>query len=132
MKNIKGFYLILLCILANFFSQIFFNILSKTQLSELTFSFLSLKKNLLIIFSSKFFFIAILLYTFSAIFWLLGIKKMPLSKAFSYTSINYILITIYSVFILNEEITINKILSILFITLGVIIMNSKEFNYSKK
>jgi multidrug transporter EmrE-like cation transporter len=116
---LKGYTLILSSVVTNFISQIFFKkcgdeiIISKIDFetivsiySELTFG--------------------IIFYITSAIFWLLGLKKLNLFEAYSFTSLNYILITTYSYLYLNEFSDFNKLYGIPFIILGVILINKQK------
>lgn len=124
MKNNKiGVIFILLCVMSNFISQIYFDTLSKTTLLNFKFKISEIDSLFLILLKNSSFYLALFFYALSALFWLLGLKSLSLAKAFSITSLNYILITLYSFYILNEGIAFNKVLSCIFITFGVVIMN---------
>jgi len=121
--NTKGTIYIIFCVFANFISQIFFNDLSKNVLANFDFRFSRISELLQLLLEEKEFYFAMLFYALSALFWLIGIKKLALSRAFSITSLNYVLITIYSFIILTEGFTFGKVLSCILISLGIIIMN---------
>ena len=70
--------------------------------------------------------LAFSLFGLSAVFWIIGIKKTALAKAFSIVSLNYILIFSYSFFHLQESLSWYKLASCLFIICGVIILAQNE------
>ena len=119
----KGYFFIILCVLSNFVSQIFFDLLSKNELNSFSPSFESINEFLIILITSRLFFTAIIFYAFSALFWLIGLKSISLSKAFSVLSTNYVFITLYSIYFLDEVFSSKKIISCISIIVGVLIMN---------
>ena len=68
------------------------------------------------------FWIALTAFSIGAALWLIGIKSISLSKAFSVTSLNFIFIALYSFLVLNEEVSIIKIISCILIIIGVLLM----------
>ena len=86
---------------------------------ELSFNFLSILKAF---FSVKVFF-GFFLYGISSVFWLFVLKKLPLSIAYPSLSLTYIFVVILSVFILREPFSIPKLFGILFIFIGVCLLN---------
>lgn len=86
---------------------------------ELSFNFLSIIKAF---FSVKVF-SGFFLYGISSVFWLFVLKKIPLSVAYPSLSLTYIFIVILSVFILKEPFSVQKIFGVLFIFIGVCLLN---------
>ena len=74
------------------------------------------------------FYFGLFFFVFSSISWIFGIKGLSLTKATSILSLNYIVIIGYSVFQLNEELSISRVISTFFILLGIFFINSKKFN----
>lgn len=58
-------------------------------------------------------------YILSLLFWLYVLSKLELSKAYPMVSLGYVFTTILGYLLLNESITINKIIGISFIIIGV-------------
>jgi len=54
--------------------------------------------------------------------WMATMTKLEISFAYPFMSLNFVLVLLFSVIVLNEVITIGKILGVLFIVLGLIIM----------
>jgi drug/metabolite transporter (DMT)-like permease len=69
---------------------------------------------------------ALLLFVFSSFFWLLSLKGLSISKAFSITSFNYIFIPVLSNQFFNEEFSYRHIFGIIFIFFGVFLTNFKK------
>ena len=81
--------------------------------------------DLIKIFFSPFIFAGIVVYGVGTIFWILALSKFDLSFAYPFLSVGYILIVIISYFIFKENITLQKIMGILAITLGLILISLK-------
>ena len=122
---------IVLCVVANFFSQTQFKVVSSSikgfdltpeTIFDLLFSFA---------FNFNFWF-ALIFFGLSSILWIIGIKGTSLSKAFSLLSLNYVLIIVYSWGFLDEVITWNQILSLALILIGVILISFKKREISQK
>lgn len=104
---------------------------SQTQFKSLTFDlptdadhievFFTLIKNYKL-------YLGIALYALSSVFWLLGIKGLSLTKAYSMLSLNYILILLYGHYQLGETVTITRVIAVMMIIGGVVIMNSDKKN----
>lgn len=115
----KGYILILVSVVTNFVSQIFFKKCGdEIKISKIDF------ETIVSIYSELIF--GIIFFITSAIFWLLGLKNLSLFEAYSFTSLNYILISTYSYLYLNEFSDFNKLYGIPFIILGVILINKKN------
>jgi multidrug transporter EmrE-like cation transporter len=65
---------------------------------------------------------AALLYFVSIIFWLKGLSGIPLSRAYPYQSLGYVLVFGLSYFILNEKISFSHIIGLLVICTGISIL----------
>ena len=122
---INSYVCLIFCVIFNSASQVVFARVAK----DISFEVLTLTNVKLLftnLFSNAFFWIALTFFGLSALFWILGIKKISLAKAFSITSLNFILIFFYSFYVLNEEISIFKIISCLSIVSGVVILSNAK------
>jgi len=119
----KRFYCFLvLCVVSNFFSQILFDKVSKS-IQNIDISPANIVNILTIMIINPLFWLSIIIYILSAILWLLGIKKIPLSNAYSITSLNYIFVTFYAIIFLNEVVSFQKLISICLVISGVFLMS---------
>jgi len=123
MKSHKGYIFVLLSVFSNFISQIQFNYVSKNIINQQNINFQNINNIITILITNLSFIYGVLFFGLSAIFWLIALKRMILSSAYTLTSINYILITIYSVLILHENLNWQKTISSLLIFIGIIIMS---------
>jgi len=80
-------------------------------------------KNKVSVYCNKFSIIGYFLLFIVTIFGILALKGLDLKFYYALTSLNYILILIFSYIILKEEITKNKIMGIILIVWGIIIFN---------
>lgn len=55
----------------------------------------------------------------ASLFWLLAVSKLPLSHAYPFMSLSFILVFFLSVFIFGESLNVYKIIGILLIALGL-------------
>ena len=61
-----------------------------------------------------------------AIFWQQMIKKMPLSVAYLNRAISLAWSALWAIIIFKEDMTARKLLAIIFVTIGIIIVNSED------
>lgn len=54
--------------------------------------------------------------------WMLAMSKFDLSYAYPFTSLIYVLMMVASVIFFNESLTVNKVIGVFFIIIGVIIL----------
>ena len=124
----KSYIVIILSVLANFIHQVLLKSVA-IQIEDFNRSFdeiFFLCKSY--IFNVNFI-LSICFFVLSSILWILGLKKITLSKAIALTSINFILIVVYSSEVLNEELSLKKTLSCIFIVVGVLLISiSKNEN----
>ena len=106
-------------VITNFFAQFLFKIIASkiTITSEFTLLLNFFLKNLILLSS------ALMVYILSAFFWLMCLKGLNLSKAFSITALNFILIPILSKNIFHEIIPENTIIGIILIIFGILLVN---------
>ena len=62
-------------------------------------------------------------YGISTIFWLIALSKIELNVAYPLLSIGYVLLMILSYFLLNESITLYKVIGTLLIVAGVTLLS---------
>ncbi|MDR3666760.1 MAG: SMR family transporter [Ignavibacteriaceae bacterium] len=67
----------------------------------------------------------LLFYFFSAGFYILSLKELPLSLAYPMMSITYVVTIFTSYYLFNEAITLQKITGSIIILLGVYVLSSK-------
>ncbi|NQY74752.1 MAG: hypothetical protein HRT90_08330 [Candidatus Margulisbacteria bacterium] len=127
MKKVFFFILLPICltVLGEVLLKISLNALSNT----LSFS------SALGIMTNPFVLLSILIIILGGLLWLVGMSKFELSFMYPFLSINYILIMLGSAFILNESISIYRLISTGFIITGLIFITrspySEEHEYNK-
>jgi len=77
------------------------------------------------LFTNSYFLLSILFFVFGAVTWVITLTKLDLSLAYPAVSISYIIVAIASYYLFHEAITLNRLLGIGIIILGVIIMFKK-------
>ena len=117
----KSYIFLIFCVLSNFFVQILFDKVAKSM-AGIRLSTSNAVEITSILVSNPYFWLSIVIFVLSAIFWLLGIKKVPLSNAYAITSLNYIFVSIYAVLFLKEILSFQKILAVVLVILGVYLM----------
>lgn len=65
----------------------------------------------------------IIVYGISFLIWIKVLSKVELSYAYPMVSLGYVLIVIFSYFILKENVTIIRVIGILVIIIGVVIVS---------
>lgn len=109
-------------------SQIIFKEVAEV-VENLEVSLSNIYKIILTIINQLNFWVALSFYILSAMFWIFGLKRIAISKAFAMTSLNFVIISIYSFLIFKEDLSLSKILSSFFIVIGVLaISQSEELN----
>lgn len=58
---------------------------------------------------------------FASLCWMSAMTKFEISYAYPFMSLAYVLVFLFSIFVLNETFTFNKILGLVLIVLGIII-----------
>lgn len=86
-------------------------------------SFLINPSNILKMFTSPLIIIGFIFYGISAILWLFVLKNFPISTAYPFLSLTYVLILIYSFFGLSEPISLLKIAGTMCILFGVFLVS---------
>jgi multidrug transporter EmrE-like cation transporter len=67
--------------------------------------------------------LGLLFYAVSTVFWLVALSKIELSVAYPMLSVGYILLMIISYFLLNETITVYKVIGTLLVVAGVTLIS---------
>ena len=62
-------------------------------------------------------------YAISTVFWLIALSKIELSVAYPMLSVGYILLMILSYFLLNESITLYKVIGTLLVVAGITLIS---------
>ena len=70
--------------------------------------------------------LGLLFYAVSTVFWLIALSKIELSVAYPMLSMGYILLMIISYFLLNESITVYKVVGTLLVVAGVTVYSSGQ------
>jgi multidrug transporter EmrE-like cation transporter len=65
----------------------------------------------------------LLFYGISTVFWLVALSKIELSVAYPMLSVGYILLMILSYFLLNEAITVHKVIGTLLVVVGITLIS---------
>ena len=63
-----------------------------------------------------------ILRLWAALFWMLALKKLPLSTAYPFTASGFVLILLFAVVFLGEPLTLAKITGTTLIVTGIAIM----------
>jgi multidrug transporter EmrE-like cation transporter len=58
----------------------------------------------------------------ASLFWMLALKKLPLSTAYPFTASSFVLILLFAVFVLNEPLTSAKVIGTFLIVAGIAVM----------
>ena len=82
--------------------------------------------SVLAVFTTPGIIIGILFVISSAILWVIGMSKFQLSFMYPFLSVNYVIIIVGSEFILKEDVTINRYISILLIIIGLVIISRSQ------
>ena len=67
--------------------------------------------------------LGLLFYAISTVFWLIALSKIELNVAYPMLSIGYILLMILSYFLLNETITVYKVIGTLLVVVGITLIS---------
>ena len=73
------------------------------------------------------FIIAVVLLGIYAVIWQLILERLPLTTAYLRRGISYILIFVWAILIFGETITLQQIVGIAVITIGMVVSMSDEF-----
>lgn len=71
-------------------------------------------------------FLGIGLISGSAFLWIIGMSQFQLSFMYPFLSLSYVIIIVGSEFLLNEQVGINRYISILFIIVGLVIISRSQ------
>lgn len=58
----------------------------------------------------------------ASLFWMLALKKLPLSTAYPFTAMSFLLILLFAALFLGETITLGKIMGTILIVSGIALM----------
>jgi len=75
------------------------------------------------IFTNPILLLGLLFYGVSAFLWLIGLSKVPLSKAYPLVSLSYIIVVFLSWLLLRENISLLKIVALAIICFGVFLLS---------
>ena len=118
MKHI--IYFIILPILLTVIGEFLLKFSVMNQVLELNFD------GLRFIMGSPSIIVGVTLILVSAVLWIVGMSKFQLSFMYPFLSLNYGLIIVGSDLILNENVQLNRYLSIAFITIGLMIISRSQ------
>ncbi len=65
--------------------------------------------------------LSVILTLLSGLSWMIAMTKFDISYAYPFTTLGFVLIFVFSVFLFHEPITWHKIIGMLFIIIGIII-----------
>ena len=81
---------------------------------------------LLFILASPTVILGVLLIACSAALWIMGMSQFQLSFMYPFLSLSYVIIIVGSEFLLNEQVSLNRYVSILFIVIGLVIISRSQ------
>lgn len=124
----KNFILMILSVsLVNAFAQLFIR-KAMTKYSDYHFEIEQLYSLLLSLITNSYLILGIVCYVLGMIIWMIILSKFEVSLVYPMVSISYIFTALLAYFAFNEPLTLNKIVGILVICLGVyIVTRSKSF-----
>lgn len=93
-----------------------------TSLASLNFSLSNLPQVFLTILKSPLMMSALTLYGLSAVVWIMALSKIDLSQAYPMTSIGYILTALIGVMAFGEVMTLNRLVGLGLILIGVLVL----------
>ena len=93
------------------------------RIGELTLLRSNLGTLFLKILSSPVLLLGLFFYGVSAFIWIIGLSKVPLSKAYPLISVSYIIVVFFSWFLLHENISPLKIVALVVICFGVFLLS---------
>lgn len=93
------------------------------NINQLSFSVASILKVVWEIFSTPVIIIGLVFFGLSFLLWVAVLAKVQLSYAYPMVSLGYIVVSILSYLIFNESFTLNKVIGIGTIIIGVFIIN---------
>lgn len=120
MKNIN---LILLGVFLNAGAQLFMR-KGMLQIGQISLNAISVKMLPKFV-SNILLWLSICCYITSALIWMVILSKVEVSFAYSFISLGFIIVTVAGCLLFHEHITINRIVGIILISIGVIFI-SKE------
>ena len=113
----------LLLIFTSIFMGAIGQILLKTGMSKI--GYISIKysdiiQNVLKAFVSPYILVGILSYLLSMILWLIILSRVELSFAYPMVSAGYIIIIVFSYFILHENISLLRLIGVIMVCMGIL------------
>lgn len=82
----------------------------------------SLMAKLLTMFTQPFIIEGLICYGLSAVCWIFGLTRLPLSSAYPMVAIGYVIVFILAVLLFKETVSLVKIGGLLMIVMGVIVL----------
>lgn len=76
------------------------------------------------VFTNIYLFLGMCCYGISVLLWMIVLSRVPVSVAYPFSSIGFIITMIFSYFLFNEMITVNKVMGMGLICLGVYLVFS--------
>lgn len=70
------------------------------------------------------FFGALSLYGVSTLLWVLALRTIPLSRAYPFMALGFILVPIISHYVFGEKLTINQVVGMAFVVTGLLIASA--------
>lgn len=93
-----------------------------SDLGPVSFANRSLPEIIWAIATDPFIIIGMVIYAVSVLYWLVGLSRVPLSYAYPFISLSYVLILGASFFLLGEHLSLLRISGVLVICLGVLLV----------
>lgn len=124
---IQGYVLVIISVLFNVIAQL---LLKKgvTIFEKLDFSIDTMIKLFVGIFTNIYIFSGMFCFVMSAFLWLFVLTKIQVSIAYPLGSLGYIFTAVLAYFILNEPLTMAKIIGIALICVGVFVLTKASVN----
>jgi drug/metabolite transporter (DMT)-like permease len=118
----KSVILILGCVVVNSFGQLFLK-KGMTSIGKIGLEFGQLVPALFSAFGNLFVLLGFLLYGISAILWMVVLSRVDLSLAYPFVSLGYVMVILFSWFLLRENLPWIRIVGVLVICIGVYLVS---------
>jgi multidrug transporter EmrE-like cation transporter len=119
-RKTKGFLLVIFSVVVVVVGQL----ILKSGLSKVNEDFsMGILNGFVQIFSNWIVWVALILLALNGITWIIGLSKVPLSYAYPVLSIGYVLVSILSWLLLNENLSLLRIFGLGFVVVGVVMLS---------
>ena len=114
------FLYILLPILASVLGEFLLKVSVGNQPLRLSF------ESLMMVITTPYIVLGVFFIGCSALLWIVGLSRFQLSFMYPFLSLNYVIVIVGSEYLLKEDVSINRYISILFMIIGLVIISKSQ------